>query len=110
MTRQERRLLYRIRQTASWMFILCIILGVWLKTKYSDVSHVESEKEYVVNDLLECQKINNTLTLKLDSFNRASIKPVDTPVVKPVVYKSKSIKIDTVVIDSINIIKRDSIK
>jgi hypothetical protein len=111
MTRQERRILNRIRQTASWMCILCIILGVWLKTKYSDVSHVESEKEYLVNDLLECQKINNALTLKLDSFNRASIKPIDTtPDVKDVVYKPKSIKIDTVITDSIKPIKKDSTK
>jgi hypothetical protein len=95
MTRQERRLLNRTRQTASWMCILCIILGVWLKTKYSDVSYAESEKENAILDLLECQKTNNKLTLKLDSFNRASIKPVDTtPVIKPVVYKPKPIKID----------------
>ncbi len=111
MTRQERRLLNRTRHSASWLVILCIVLVVWLKTKYSDVSHVESEKEYVVTDLLECQKINNILTLKLDSFNRASIKPIDkTPIVKPIIYKPKSIKIDTVVIDSINPIKKDSIK
>jgi len=111
MTRQERRLLNRTRQTVSWLCVLCITLVVWLKTKYIDVSHVESGKEYVVNELLECQKINNTLTLKLDSFNRASIKPVDTtPDVKAVIYKPKSIKIDTIIVDSINSIKKDSIK
>ena len=111
MTRQERRLLNRTRQSASWLVILCIILGVWLKNKYSDVSYAESEKETVVNQLLECEEINNKLTLKLDSFNRACIKPVDTtPDVKAVIYKPKSIKIDTIIVDSINPIKKDSIK
>ena len=111
MTRQERRLLNRTRQSASWLCILCIILGVWLKTKYSDVSYVESEKENALLDLLECQKINNSLTLKLDSFNRASIKPVDTtPVIKPVVYKPKPIKIDTAIVDSIKPVKKDTLK
>ena len=111
MTRQERRLLNRTRQTASWMCILCIILGVWLKTKYSDVSYAESEKENAILDLLECQKTNNKLTLKLDSFNRASIKPIDTtPVIKPVVYKPKPIKIDTAIVDSIKPVKKDTLK
>jgi hypothetical protein len=87
------------------------VLVVWLKTKYNDVSYAESEKETAVHELLKCEKINDKLTLKLDSFNRASIKPIDTtPIVKPIVYKPKSIKIDTVVIDSINPIKKDTIK
>jgi len=111
MTRQERRLLNRTRQSASWLVILCIILGVWLKNKYSDVSYAESEKETVVNQLLECEEINNKLTLKLDSFNRACIKPVDTtPIVKPIVYKPKSIKIDTVITDSIKSVKKETLK
>lgn len=111
MTRQERRLLNSTRQTVSWLCVFCIILGVWLKNKYSDVSYAETEKEAAVHELLECKKINNKLILKLDSFNRVSIKPVDaTPIVKPIVYKPKSIKIDTVVIDSINPIKKDTIK
>ena len=111
MTRQERRLLNKTRQTASWLCVLCIVLGIWLKTKYSDVSCAETEKEIAVHELLECEKINNKLTLKLDSFNRASIKPVDTtPIVKPIVYKPKSIKIDTVISDSIKPIKKDTLK
>lgn len=111
MTRQERRLLNRTRQSVSWLAILCIILGVWLNNKYGDVSYVEMEKKVAVEELLECQKINNKLTLKLDSINRASIKPVDTtPVIKPVIYKPKPIKIDTAIIDSIKPVKKDTIK
>lgn len=110
MTRQERRLLNRTRQSVSWLVILCIILGVWLNNKYGDVSYAEMEKKVAVEELLECQKINNKLTLKLDSINRTSIKPVDTPVVKPVIYKPKPIKIDTAIIDSIKPVKKDTIK
>jgi hypothetical protein len=111
MTRQERRMLNRTRQSVSWLAILCIVLGVWLKNKYGDVSYAEMEKETVRQELLECEKINNKLTLKLDSFNRVSIKPVDTtPTPKPIIYKPKSIKIDTVVIDSIKSLKKDSLK
>ena len=111
MTRQERRLLNKTRQTASWLCVLCIVLGIWLKNKYSDVSCAETEKEIAVHELLESEKINNKLTLKIDSFNRASIKPVDTtPIVKPIVYKPKSIKIDTVVIDSIKTLKKETLK
>lgn len=111
MTRQERRLLNRTRQSVSWLVVLCIVLGVWLKNKYGDVSYAEMEKETAVLELLECQKDNNKLTLKLDSFNRVSIKQVDTtPIVKPVVYKPKSIKIDTIITDSIKPIRKDTLK
>ena len=111
MTRQERRLLNRTRQSVSWLVILCIILGVWLNNKYGDVSYAEMEKKVAIEELLECQKTNNKLNLKLDSINRASIKPVDTtPVIKPVIYKPKPIKIDTAIIDSIKPVKKDTIK
>ena len=54
MTRQERRLLNRTRQSVSWLVILCIILGVWLNNKYGDVSYAEMEKN---TELAKDQKV-----------------------------------------------------
>jgi hypothetical protein len=112
MTRQERRLLNKSRQTTSWLVFLCILLGVWIKFKYDDVSYVKMNMESLSHELDDYQKLNKKLNLKLDSFNRASIvKVIDTPsIIKPI-YKPKPVKIDTVIPkDSIKPGKKDILK
>lgn len=114
MTRQERRLLNKSRQTSSWLFAICIILGIWVKYKYDDVSCVRMDLELLTHEVDEYQKVNKNLNLKLDSFSRSSVvKVIDTPsIIKPI-YKPKSVKIDTVTPkDSVkkDIILKDTLK
>jgi hypothetical protein len=112
MTRQERRLLNKSRQTSSWLVVLCIILGIWIKYKYDDVSYAKMDLQGARQEISEYQRINGILNLKLDSINKASIKHIDTtPVAVKPIYKPKAIKVDTVIPkDSIKPVKKDSIK
>ena len=111
MTRQERRKLNKSRQTSSWLVVLCIILGIWIKYKYDDVSYVKMDIVTLSHEVDEYQKLNKKLNLKLDSFSRSSVvKTIDTPsIIKPI-YKPKPVKIDTVIPRDSITVKKDILK
>jgi folate-dependent tRNA-U54 methylase TrmFO/GidA len=92
MNRQERRLLNKTRRTFSWIALLCIVLCIWLKYKYDDVSYIKMDMESTLIELEEVREINKNLNKKIDSL--ISIK---TDTSNSVLKKIEKIKKQTVV-------------
>ena len=108
LNRRDRTALRRNRSAVSWLFILLVILAVWVRNLYSDISFIRTDYETTVVELQEtqkeCNKRKNTIDSLITVINH---KDTTVEITKP--YKP-SIRKDTTVprIDSIKPLKKDT--
>jgi predicted Holliday junction resolvase-like endonuclease len=108
LNRNDRRALRRNRSGVSWLCILVIILAVWIRNLYGDISFIETDYENTTRELTETQKECEKRKTKIDSLI-AVINHKDTLVEITKPYKP-SVRKDTTVprIDSIKPLKKDT--
>ena len=110
LNRNDRKALRRNRSAVSWLCVLVLVLGVWIKNLYSDVSFVETDNFSITKELDETQRECEKRQNKIDSLI-AVINHKDTAVVdikktyKPIVRKDTTIH----KVDSIRTLKKDTI-
>jgi len=108
LNRRDRTALRRNRSAVSWLCILLVILAVWIRNLYSDISFIRTDYETTVVELQETQKECNKRKNTIDSLI-AVINHKDTlvEVIKP--YKP-TVRKDTTIhrVDSIKPLKKDT--
>jgi hypothetical protein len=108
LNRNDRRALRRNRSGVSWLCILVIILAVWIRNLYSDISFLRTDYDttsvYLDEAQKECNKRKNTIDSLIAIINH---KDTLVDVIKP--YKP-AVRKDTTVprIDSIKPLKKDT--
>jgi hypothetical protein len=108
LNRNDRKSLRRNRSAVSWLCILSIILVVWIRNLYGDISFIETDYENITRDLTEtqkeCEKRKNTIDSLIAVINH---KDTVIEVIKP--YKP-AVRKDTTLpkIDSIKPLKKDT--
>jgi len=115
LNRNDRKALRRNRSAVSWLCVLVLILGVWIRNLYSDINFVESDHNIINIELDEVKREYEKSKYKIDSLT-AIINHKDTLVTdfkktyKPVVRKDttghkvdsiKTLKEDTILKDTI---------
>lgn len=108
LNRRDRTALRRNRSAVSWLCILSVILAVWIKNLYSDISFLRTDYETTSIELDEAQKECNRRKNTIDSLI-AVINHKDTTVEVKKSYKIVTRK-DTIThkIDSIKPLKKDT--
>ena len=108
LNRRDRTALRRNRSAVSWLCILSVILAVWVRNLYSDISFIRTDYETTVVELQEtqkeCNKRKNTIDSLITVINHKDTLVEITKTYKPAVRK------DTTVprIDSIKPLKKDT--
>ena len=108
LNRNDRKSLRRNRSAVSWLCILSVILAVWIRNLYSDISFLRTDYDTTSVELDEAQKECNKRKNTIDSLT-AVINHKDTSVevikpYKPVVRKDITVPR----IDSIKPLKKDT--
>lgn len=108
LNRRDRTALKRNRSAVSWLCILSVILAVWVRNLYSDISFIRTDYETTVIELEEAQKECNKRKNTIDSLI-AVINHKDTTIEVKKIYKP-TVKKDTTThkIDSIKPLKKDT--
>ena len=108
LNRRDRTALRRNRSAVSWLCILSVILAVWIKNLYSDISFLRTDYDTTAVELDEAQKECNKRKNTIDSLI-AVINHKDTTVEVKKPYKTVARKDTTVPrIDSIKPLKKDT--
>ena len=121
LNRNDRNALKRNRNAVSWLVFLCIALGIWIKTLYSDIGYMSSINQENRTTLIESQRVCQQRQRTIDSLlSVINYKPVDTAksAIKPYkVVKKDSLKVDTTTKQTISVkptkndtILKDSLK
>lgn len=117
LNRNDRIALRRNRNAVTWLIILCLLLGFWIKMLYSDIETYSNNNNEIRYNLDETQKICIDRKKTIDSLtNVINYKQVDTPKVvktyKPIKKDSliTKTKVDTSKSESKDIILKDTIR
>ena len=108
LNRNDRKSLRRNRSAVSWLCILVIILSVWIRNLYGDISFAETDYENITRDLTEtkkeCEKRKNTIDSLIAVINYKDTVVEVKRTYKPVVKKDTTIH----KLDSIKTLKKDT--
>ncbi len=111
LNRNDRKALRRNRSAVSWLCVLVLILGVWIKNLYSDINFVESDHNIINIELDEAKRECERRKNKIDSLTTI-INHKDTGVISEVKKSYKPVvRKDTTghKVDSIKPLKEETI-
>jgi peptidoglycan hydrolase CwlO-like protein len=106
LNRNDRKSLRRNRSAVSWLCVLSIILIVWIRNLYSDMSFAKEDYNDVVRELSEKQKEIDRGNNKIDSLTKIiNYKDTSVEVKKPYIPTVRKEIIDT----TVKIVKKDTL-
>lgn len=115
LNRNDRVALKRNRNAVTLLFILCIFLLFWIKSLYSDIDHIQYEKDSLNQDFYKLEQVSKIRKKEIDSLiTKLNYKePSDTTpkkFYKPVVDKSSVGLIKQTTMPKIDTVSEDSLK
>lgn len=112
LNRNDRSALKRNRSAVSWLCLLCLVLLVWIKLLYNEMSTFSNNVKTLKYDLETSHKLYIDSEKAIDSLvGLVNYKPIDTPKIATKPYKSlnKDSLITKSKSDSIKLEKKDTI-
>jgi peptidoglycan hydrolase CwlO-like protein len=106
LNRNDRKSLRRNRSAVSWLCVLSIILVVWIRNLYSDMSFVKDDYNDVIRELSEKRKEIDRVNNKIDSLTKIiNYKDTSVEIKKSYIPTVRKEKIDT----TVKIVKKDTL-
>lgn len=98
MTRDERKLLNKIRRRTSWLILSIIAILIWTKDIHDDYENVSWDKKHLELVVQNKDKQIKTLYKIIDSLKR----PVPVVIKEIKVKKPKKVKVDSTMVINID--------